>query len=119
MAVRACGGVLGLAGVENGLATISVSTPLYLLAWWFVLTRRYEVWADRIRVVYGWPFAQNIHFATVSDVRPAHTQDALMRFAPSHKTSVEVRLSDYSLFNRIISPRNREEFIEKATQALG
>lgn len=84
------------------------------------LPRWYEIRSDRLRIVLGWPFAVNIPFNTISEIRAARARDALvyrgLRFSPSTRTPVEIRRSKG--LNMVISPQDRQEFIEKAHQAL-
>ena len=43
---------------------------------WSVLPRGYEVWPDSLRILLGWPFALNVPFDTIVNVRPGQ---AVMR----------------------------------------
>lgn len=107
-------------GEPVAAAALFALTTFIALLFWSVLPRRYELRADRLRVVMGWPFAMNVPFDTIAEIRPARGIDALayrgLRFAPSVKSPVEVRRSKGP--NLVISPYNRQEFIQRTHQAL-
>ena len=104
-------------GVGAGVLAVSVFTgPLY----WSVLPRKYELQPDKMRIVLGWPFALNVPFSTVEEVRPARWINTLaysgLRFATSVRTPVVV--ARRRGWNIVISPRDRGEFLETALRAL-
>ena len=114
------GAVLFGNGEAMGGGILMAVTVFNTLIFWCVLPRGCEIWADRLRVVLGWPFALNVPLDTVTEIRPARAMDAMFcrgfRVAMSIKTPVEIRRSKG--MNIVISPHNRHEFIEKALQAL-
>ncbi|MCE2462866.1 MAG: PH domain-containing protein [Dehalococcoidia bacterium] len=114
------GAVLFGTGDAMGGGILMAVTVFNTLIFWCVLPRGCEIWADRLRVVFGWPFTLNVPFDTVAEIRPARIIDAMFcrgfRVAMSIKTPVEIRRSKG--MNIVISPHNRQEFIEKAHQAL-
>lgn len=111
--------LFGTGEVVGGGVMFAVAA-LYTLILRSLLPRCYEIRTDRLRIVLGWPFAVNIPFNTVEEIRAARARDALayrgLRFATSTRTPVEVRRSKG--LNMVISPHDRPEFIEKARQAL-
>ena len=116
----AIGAALFGTGETVGGGILMAVTVFNLLVFWSVLPRWYEIRSDRLRIVLGWPFAVNIPFNTIAEIRPARARDTLvyrgLRFAPSTRTPVEIRRSKG--LNMVISPQDRQEFIEKARQAL-
>ena len=46
-------------------------TAFNTLIFWLVLPRSYEIRSDRLRIVLGWPFAVNIPFNTIAEIRAA------------------------------------------------
>ena len=83
-------------------------------------SRTYEIQPDRLRIVLGWRPGVNVPFDTVERVSAGRGIDALafwgMRFAPSVKTPVRIhRTKGWEV---VISPEDREAFIEKLEMAL-
>jgi hypothetical protein len=72
------------------------------------------------RIVLGRPFAVNIPLATIQEARSAYGSKALsywgVRFATSSKTVVEI--VRHRGWNFVISPANRELFLERLAEAL-
>ncbi len=116
----AVGAALFVTGEVVGGGVMFAVAALHTLILRSYLPRWYEIRADRLRIVLGWPFAVNIPFNTIAEIRTARARDALvyrgLRFSPSIKTPVEIRRSKG--LNMVISPQDRQEFIEKAHQAL-
>lgn len=85
-----------------------------------VVPRRYEIYSDKLRVVLGGPFALNISLSTVKEVKAASGAKAFaysgVRFATSSKNVVEI--TRIRGCNYVISPLNREVFLEQANRAL-
>ena len=85
-----------------------------------VIPRRYQIYSDRIRIVLGGPFALNISLSTVKEVKAASGAKAFaysgVRFATSSKNVVEITRTRGC--NYVISPLNREIFLEQANSAL-
>jgi hypothetical protein len=85
-----------------------------------VIPRRYQIYNDRIRIVLGGPFALNIALSTVKEVKAASGAKAFaysgVRFATSSKNVVEITRTRGC--NYVISPFNREVFLEQANRAL-
>lgn len=85
-----------------------------------VIPQRYQIYNDRIRIVLGGPFALNIALSTVKDVKAASGVKAFaysgVRFATSSKNVVEITRTRGC--NYVISPFNRDVFLEQANRAL-
>lgn len=92
----------------------------YALLFKLILPTRYQVYSDRIRIVLGGPFALNIPLSTVKEVKAASGAKAFaysgVRFATSSKNVVEI--TRIRGCNYVISPLNREVFLEQANRAL-
>ena len=88
--------------------------------YWSVLPRAYVLEADRLLIVLGWPWALNLPFNTIDEFRPGRFLDALrywgLRFAPSVRAPVEVKR--HKGFSVVITPVDREAFLEAAQRAL-
>ena len=114
------GVVLFGTGDAMGGGILMAVTVFNTLIFWCVLPRGYEIGADRLRIVFGWPFALSVPFNTVAEIRNARPIDTMfyrgLRVAMSIKTPVEIRRSKGA--NIVISPQDRQEFIEEANQAL-
>jgi hypothetical protein len=85
-----------------------------------VMPQRYQIYSDRVRIVLGGPFAWNIPFHTIKEARSASGSKAFayngVRFATSVKGVVEITRSRGC--NVVISPSNREVFLEQLNRAL-
>ncbi len=85
-----------------------------------ILPRRYQIYQDRLRIVLGKPFAVSISFATIKEALPAAGPTTFIywgiRFATSAKSVVEIIRSKG--LNIVISPADRDAFLEQLTQAL-
>ena len=85
-----------------------------------ILPRRYQIYQDRLRIVLGKPFAVSISFATIKEARSAAGSTIFIywgiRFATSAKSVVEIVRSKG--LNIVISPTDRDAFLEQLTQAL-
>ena len=96
------------------------ATAFDALLFYSILPRRLQVYDDRVRIVLGRPFAVNIPFATIREVRPASASKAFayqgLRFATSSKSVVAIVRSKG--WNVVISPANREMFLTYLDQAL-
>ena len=90
------------------------------LLFYAILPQRYQIWTDRVRIVLGRPFAVNFPLGTISEARPAPGIKAFayrgLRFATSSRTVVEI--VRHRGWNLVISPSNRELFLERLTEAL-
>ncbi|MBI4295499.1 MAG: PH domain-containing protein [Chloroflexi bacterium] len=84
-----------------------------------ILPTRHQIFADRIRIVLGGPFAMNIPFTSIKEVRPGSSRQTMiysgLRFATSAKTVVEITRREG--MNVVISPGKREMFLEQFHQA--
>jgi hypothetical protein len=90
------------------------------LLFYIILPRCYQIWSDRVRIVLGQPFAVNIPLTTIKEARPALGSKAFaywgVRFATSAKSVVEI--VRHRGLNFVISPSNRELFLERLAEAL-
>ncbi len=84
-----------------------------------ILPRRFQIFEDRLKILLGGPFAINIPFSSIIDVKSASGRKTFaywgIRFATSTQHVVEiVRKKGLSL---VISPRNDDMFLERLNQA--
>ncbi len=90
------------------------------LLFYAILPQRYQIWTDRVRIVLGRPFAVNLPFTTIREARSAAGFKAFayggVRFATSSKTVIEI--VRHRGWNFVISPANRELFLERLAEAL-
>jgi hypothetical protein len=95
-------------------------TVFYALLFYAILPQRYQIWTDRVRIVLGRPLAVNIPLATIQEARSASGSKAFaywgVRFATSLKNVVEI--VRHRGLNFVISPSNRELFLERLAEAL-
>ncbi len=90
------------------------------LLFYAILPKRYQIWTDRVRIALGRPLAVNIPLATIKEARPAPGSKAFaywgVRFATSLKNVVEI--VRHRGLNFVISPSNRDLFLERLAEAL-
>ena len=90
------------------------------LLFYAILPKRYQIWTDRVRIVLGRPLAVNIPLATIKEARSASGSKAFaywgVRFATSVKNVVEI--VRHRGLNFVISPSNRDLFLERLAEAL-
>jgi hypothetical protein len=84
------------------------------------MPRRYQIFEDKIRIALGGPFGVNIPFSNIIRVVPAPGVKSIayggIRLATSSRNVVEItRRRGGSI---IISPRNRDVFIEQFNQTF-
>ncbi len=103
-----------------GALVMFAVTLFDFVLFWAILPRKYQVLQDGLRIVLGGPFAFNIPFSTTKEIRAVTGSNAFvyggLRFATSSKTVVEVVRNKG--MNVVISPANREMFVEQASRAL-
>ena len=85
-----------------------------------ILPQRFQIFRGRLKIVLGGPFALDIPFSNIREVREASASKAFvywgLRFATSSSGVVEiVRRKGLSL---VISPANAGMFVEQLHQAL-
>ena len=123
------GGILGftlllgvyLLYVDRTGALICFGVTVFdALLFYAVLPQRYQIWTDRVRIVLGRPFAVNLPLTNISEARSAAGIKAFayrgVRFATSSRTVVEI--VRHRGWNFVISPANRELFLERLAEAF-
>jgi len=92
----------------------------YPLLFKIIMPQRYQIYNDKIRIVFIGPLAWNMPFSTIREVRSASGVKAFaysgVRFATSSKNVVEIRRSRGC--NVVISPSNKGIFLEQASRAM-
>ncbi len=111
--------VLLFTNVAGSLTMFGV-TLLDALLFYFVAPRRYQIFNTKVRIVLGWPFGMDIPLATIKEAHPASRWDTFgywgIRLATSSNGAMEiVRTKGW---NVVISPSNREAFLERLNQSL-
>ena len=111
--------VNGVAAAVTGISL--VATVTVLLA---ILPRRYEVWPDRLRIVFpirGW----DIRYEGIETVRAGRWYEAYgfagLRFATAPSQTVTVLRHNANLLthpNLVISPADRDEFLRQLERAM-
>lgn len=103
--------------VVSGLATVAFI--------WVILPQRYEIWPDRLRIVFlRWRW--DLSFDTIDSAQPGKGWEAYayagVRFATSPGQSIVVRRRGSNLFTRpqvVISPADRAVFMRELDKAMG
>ena len=96
------------------------TTALDGLLFHWLLPRRFQLYPDRLRVVLGYPFAFSVRLDTIKEARAVSTARTLfntgLRMATSPGNGVRIRRKGG--FDLVISPQNRERFLEEVNGAL-
>ena len=115
--------VLGLwfFSIDRPAALVLLAVTVFdALLFHAILPRRLQVYSDRLTIVLGYPFAWNIYLSTIEEARPASSSLAFaywgVRFATSVRSVVEI--VRHSGWNTVISPSNRDLFLEHLNRAL-
>ena len=106
---------------DTAAAWIMFGVTLFdALLFYTVLPHRYLIFQDRLRIALGGPFSLNIFLSTIKEVRPASGLKAFaytgIRFATSSRSVVEI--IRHKGWNIVISPANRDVFLEQLSYAL-
>jgi hypothetical protein len=113
-------GIVLLFQDTEGAFTMFGVTIFYAVLFRLVMPQKYQVYSDKVRIVLGGPFAWNIPFTTIREVRPASRASAFayngVRFATSSRGVVEIRRSKGC--NVVISPSNEDVFLEQVRTAM-
>ena len=113
------GGVLLFQDKEDAFGMFGIAV-FYTLLFKIIMPQRYQIYSDKVKIVLGGPFAWDIPFSTIKEVRSASGVSAFaysgIRFATSSKNVVEIKRSRGC--NVVISPANKEVFLEQASRAL-
>jgi len=93
---------------------------LFGLFFYFILPRKYQIFQDKLRIELGRPFAINIPFAAIREVKQANTVNAYLysgvRFVTSTRYVIEIVRSGG--FNYVISPQRGESFLEQLRSSV-
>jgi hypothetical protein len=113
-------GIVLLFQDTEGAFTMFGVTIFYAVLFRLVMPQKYLVYSDKVRIVLGGPFAWNIPFATIREVRPASRVSAFayngIRFVTSSRGVVEISRSKGC--NVVISPSNKDVFLEQVRGAM-
>jgi len=113
-------GILLLFEDNAGAWIMLVVTLFDALLFYEVLPHRYQIFKDRLRILLGRPFSINIPLSTIKEVRSASGWKAFaykgIRLATSSKNVVEI--IRHKGWNIVISPANRDVFLEQLGYAL-
>ena len=113
-------GIVLLFQDTEGAFTMFGVTIFYAVLFRLIMPQKYQVYSDKVRIVLGGPFAWNIPFTTIREVRPASRASAFayngVRFATSSRGVVEIRRSKGC--NVVISPSNKDVFLEQVRGAM-
>ena len=114
-----------IVGVPGWISLLFFVSFLPAAVIWFILPRRFEVWHDRLVIVFPVLLRWSLSFETIETVEIARWWHAYafmgVRFASNPRRSVDVIRRQANLITRpnvVISPEDREEFIARMSEAL-
>jgi hypothetical protein len=101
----------------------SVTQPVFavsldLIVFLFIAPRKYQIFDDKLRVVFGRPFAVSFRLSSVQGVRPHSIWGLEYLFSLFLCTSGEAVEILHSTRSFLISPANRDLFMQKLNEAL-
>jgi hypothetical protein len=92
----------------------------FVLLFYFIMPRKYQIYQDKLRIVLGTPFGINIPLSTIKEVRHSSGIKAFVysgiRFATSTKNVIEIVRNKGQ--NYVISTKNGVAFKEQLNQAI-
>jgi hypothetical protein len=92
----------------------------FILLFYFIMPRRYQIYQDKLRIVLGAPFAINIPLSRIKEVKHSSGMKAWVysgvRFATSTRYVIEI-VRNKGL-NYVISPQNGDVFREQLNRAM-
>jgi len=112
---------IALFWINPPVAWIMIGVTLFnALLFHAVCVRKYQIYSDRIRIELGRPFAFEIALNTIKEARVASGRKAFvyigLRFATTTANTVEILRDGKASI--IISPGDREQFLEQLNSAL-
>jgi hypothetical protein len=94
-------------------------TVFYILLFWAILPRSYQIYEDRLNIKLGAPFAFTVSLASIQEANKATGYYTFafwgVRFATSASNVVEIKRRRW--MSVIISPSNADTFIERLNAA--
>jgi hypothetical protein len=104
------------------VVVISLATIVFI---WIILPRRYEVWPDRLRIVFPLTLHWDLGFDTIASPRVARSYEPYayngLRFATAPGQAITLERRGQRLLGRpgiVISPVDREAFLKQLEQAI-
>lgn len=107
--------------IDSQIAWVMIGITLFDgLLFHSICVRKYQIYSDWIRIELGRPFALNIPLNTIKEARAAGGLLALayvgLRFATTTRNTVEILR--HGKMDGVISPKDREQFLERLNSAL-
>jgi hypothetical protein len=104
----------------EGFFVLMSESAFFILLFYFIMPRKYEIYPDKMRIVLGAPFGINIPLPTIKKVKHSSGIKAFIytgvRFATSTRTVIEI-VRNKGL-NYVISPQNEDIFVEQLNEAI-
>jgi hypothetical protein len=114
-----------LTGVPVGVSLLFFIAFLPCALIWLLLPRRFEIWRDRLVIVFPVLMRWDLHFETIESVEVAQWWHAYafmgVRLASSPGKSVDIMRHEPNVLRRpdvVISPEDRDKFIERSNEAI-
>jgi hypothetical protein len=105
---------------RESLIILFASTAFVLALFWVILPRKYQILQEKLKIVLGRPFSLNIPFDTIKTVKDISIAKASTYFGLKFSTSLKntVEIIRKRGMNVIVSPSNRDLFLENLDKAL-
>ena len=104
---------------ETEIAFEMFGTVVFILAiFWIIVPRQYVVFGSKVKIVFGGPFSFTIPFATIKLARIVKGTSFSMNLPSSLSGKHAVEVVRNKRMSVIITPANRELFLETLDKAL-
>jgi hypothetical protein len=104
----------------EGCFVLIGESAFFVLLFYFIMPRKYQIYQDKLKIVLGNPFSINIPLSTIKEVKHSSGIKAFfylgVRFATSTRHVVEI-VRNKGL-NYVISPKNGDVFIAQLNLAI-
>jgi len=112
--------ILAYSQEYEGCFVLIGESIFFLLLFYFIMPRKYQIYEDKLKIVLGKPFSINIPLSTIKEVKHSSGIKAFIytgvRFVTSTRYVLEI-VRNKGL-NYVISPKNGGIFIEQLNQAI-
>jgi hypothetical protein len=112
--------ILAYSQEYDGCFVLIGESIFFILIFYFILPRKYQIYEDKLKIVLGNPFSINIPLSTIKEAKHSSGIKALfylgVRFATSTHHVIEIVRSKG--LNYVISPKKGDTFTQQLNQAI-
>jgi hypothetical protein len=108
--------VLLSSGETGGFLALLLEGLIVFLILWVVIPRKYQVFQDQIKIVFGGPFYVRIGFDNIKQIETTNKTYFTINYATAI-TRTYVRIEKKKGLSVAITPKSNEQFVENAKLA--